>query len=288
MSFKYINPGYSVGDLVGTTTTDNNYDTGMRMKINNKNFILPAGTKSVYVSFQANFSHYYNEYLSCCAYTTGGGNKTGAKYIGSYDSGAGVDYYYVNNAKNEIQAALIDEIGRGYLEIVSDATNGVFRGYVNGKVKFEFTGNVMNGLDIEYLNFDSSRISSIIISDEPFPITEKMVKVTAANTTGTMTANSDGSYTATEAGQSIMQTIDAAALEQKIGVGNTITGIALIGSPAYYDGDGLSKIAAMKGEEEKAEVNLSTNTTNNALASWKDNISQGNLSNISFGWKAKA
>lgn len=285
MSFKYINPGYSVGDLVGTTTTDNNYDTGMRMKINNKNFILPAGTKSVYVSFQAFRGWSNSNYLSCLAYTNGGQNKTGANYIYAAKNR---DEYYVNNTQNNMTLTLDDEIGRFYLEIVSDATNGVLRGYVNGKVKFGFTGNVMNGLDIEYLNFDATKISSIIISDEPFPIAEKMVKVTAANTTGTMTANSDGSYTATEAGQSIMQTIDAAALEQKIGVGNTITGIALVGSPAYYDGEGLTKIAAMKGEEEKAEVNLSTNTTNNALASWKDNISQGNLDNISFGWKAKA
>lgn len=285
MSFKYINPGYSVGDLAGTTTTDNNYDTGMCFQVDNKNFSLPAGTKTAYISFQAFRGHANSNYLSCFAYSNGGKNKTGANYPYSYQNR---DEYYVNNTRNDTALTIDEEMGRFYLEIVSDTTNGILRGYVNGKLKFEFTGNVMNGLDIEYLTFDANKISSIIISDEPFPIAEKMVKLQAANTTATMTANSDGSYTATEAGQTVMQTIDTAALEQKIGAGNTITGIALVGSPAYYDGDGLSKIAAMKGEEEKEDVNLGTATTNNVLASWKDNISQGSLSNLSLGWKAKA
>lgn len=149
-------------------------------------------------------------------------------------------------------------------------------------------GDDFSQVSLTLNNTKFNGIGELIISDEYFPPSEKIIALPVANTTTDMTDNGDGSYTATAEGQTLMQTIDTAQLLTQIGEGNTLTGFALIGNPAYYDGDGLSRLASMRGSTEKENVALPTDTAGKILSSWSDNVPQTDFANLSLGWKAKA
>ena len=281
MSFKYINPGFNIGNLATIpmkTTTDKNYSGGVYLAFDtNINWYLPKPIKTIFVSVGTNNKRNANIFFY--------GTKTG---INITDNGTAE--VFVNNSK-VITYNRENGFITYYIKIISHAENGEITILENGIEKFSFTGNVMQGADITYMNigglYGQRHFANFIISDEYFPPSEKIIALPVANTTATMTDNGDGSYTADEVGESVMQTIDAAKLTQAIGEGNTFTGFSLIGNPAYYDGAGMTHLGAMKGETVKESVALPTNTDGKILASWSDNVKQADIANLSLGWKAQ-
>jgi len=285
MSFKYINPGFNTGVLktmTQYTDNDSKYSGGVYLKGDGL-FYLPGGVKSLYLSFVAQNVH------SCtvCAYDGSDGKETGFYCDGANN----IARLNKTNAKSMLRGD-VDLIVSWYVKIISDSANGEFVLMQDGVAVYEYTGNVMNGADISRIKFSCSlnnhrTIANLIISDEYFPPSEKIIALPVANTTATMADNGDGSYTADEVGETVMQTIDAAKLTQAIGEGNTLTGFSLIGNPAYYDGTELTHLGAMKGETVKESVALPTNTDGKILASWSDNVKQADIANLSLGWKAQ-
>ena len=56
----------------------------------------------------------------------------------------------------------------------------------------------------------------------------------------------DGNYEATAANQEILQSVDVAALSTQYGVDSRVTGISLIGNPAYRTAEGLCALTAIE------------------------------------------
>jgi len=286
MSFKYINPGIAHRSMINNYT-NTNYYSGLCLANGSFSVDLPPDTKEVYVLFQG----YVRGFGSASQHVyakNGSGLKTGLWN----DGNTGADTYMLNNQTFSSRYQLITNTFHViFLHIVSDSSAGVFTSLINGQSAVNRTGiNVLNGEDITQIGFESGydmSFSGIIISDEPISPAERVCALPVSATNTTMQDNGNGTYTATAAGQTVMQTVDAASLAATIGEASKITGICAIVNPAYYDGDGLSSIKAMKGEAEQGSFALSTDTTGAASASWKENdISISDLGRMNLGWKS--
>ena len=89
-------------------------------------------------------------------------------------------------------------------------------------------------------------ISNLIISDTEIHKREQVVFLPVSTTETTMTARSDGKYTANADGQQILQSIDTSSLIADYGADSQIKGIAVIGNPAYRTAEGLSQLTALE------------------------------------------
>jgi len=295
MSFKYINPGYAklLNDVfTQNTNASRNPESGGLNIIGNSNvnaiLPIPAATKTLYMSFGLYRTGWGNN-CDFLAVNAAGLKKTGL----SMSDHLGVERYVINGSSTQLSKlySLNNTYNKYHIKIVSHATEGVLQIIFNGQHIVNLTNqNIMDGDDITGVYFSMSwdaYVSNIIISDEPISPTEKIIALPVSATTTDMQDNGDGTYTATEAGQTVMQTVDAASLAATIGEASKITGICAIVNPAYYDGDGLSSIKAMKGEAEQGSFALGTDTTGAASASWKENdISIADLGRMSLGWKS--
>ena len=289
MSFKYINAGN--GKLISsvfsvkTDKTYNPYNSNQSFT-GNGTMTLDAPTKKLYVKAGFALTGTLARGLKLVAQNQSSSKRTGISLYNPF-----CPIINGNNGSNFNAEYSTQKYYEFLIEIVSDATNGVLKIIFDSKLIFSYEGNVMDGDDITSLYFslsynDCIYLSNLIVSDEPIRIAEKIISLPIASTTATMADNGDGSYTATEVGQSVMQTIDTAALEQEIGKGNVITGIQLVGNPAYFEGDGLTTVQAMRGDVVKAEKALEVDTDGTVTAGWAESIGQDYIGNLQLGWKA--
>lgn len=292
MSFKYINPGFNVGDFTqagaGRAKAVSDYTSSGKSLYAKATYTVPEPSKTMYASFSMTISGsvYATDGFSCFMYDINKGNKTGAFFAGTIDA-------YTNGSKVESKP-ITSSLKRFYhMEIKSGETDGEIRIFEDGVLKYEATGiNVMNGENIGFIEMYSRNIdvcySDLIFSNEYFPVSERVIALPIAETTSTMTDNGDGSYTATEADQTILQTVDVEKLKESIGEGNTITGFAIVGNPAYYSGDEITTIAGIRNGIVKASAPLGTTDTSIAMMSWGEKITQENLGAAPIGIKAQA
>ena len=292
MSFKYINPGFNTGDFAqagaGRAKAVSDYASAGKSLYAKATYTVPEPSKTVYASFSmiATSSSYVTDGISCYMYDINKGNKTGISIAGTTDT-------YVNGNKADSKP-VPSSLKRFYhMEIKSGETDGEIRIFEDGVLKYEATGiNVMNGENIGFIEMYSRNIdicySDLIFSNEYFPPSERVIALPIAETTSTMTDNGDGSYTATEADQTILQTVDVEKLKESIGEGNTITGFAIVGDPAYYSGEEITTIAGIRNGIVKASTSLGTADTSIAMMSWGEKITQENLGAAPIGIKAQA
>jgi len=106
----------------------------------------------------------------------------------------------------------------------------------------------------------------------------------------TMTADGSGGYTASAAGQQILQSIDTASLIADYGADSQIKGIAVIGNPAYRTAEGLAYLTALEknGETLTEYGTKETNKSRTAgvIDSRAVSVTLADLGNHKFGWKA--
>lgn len=103
--------------------------------------------------------------------------------------------------------------------------------YMNGAIQCYSWSN-------KYVTIMSSSelllISGIIISDTAFDKRTRLVQAPVAGIESEkMTRTADGSYIATDAGQTLLQHLDMEALAASYGGNSHVTGVAVIGNPAY-------------------------------------------------------
>ena len=89
-------------------------------------------------------------------------------------------------------------------------------------------------------------LSNLIFSDEAINPKEQVVILPVKETQTNMTDCGDGSYEATAAKQELLQTVDVAALSAQYGADSHVTGISLIGNPAYRTAEGLCALTAIE------------------------------------------
>ena len=137
---------------------------------------------------------------------------------------------------------------------------------------------------------EEALFSNIIISDKEIGEKEQVAVLPVSATDTDMTANGDGSYTATEEGQHFFQSFDAASLIDAYGGASNVTGIYIAGKPAYATGSELTKAVACGGKDG-AMADISTTTlkmdsTATALIGGRVSMTLGDLQGYKFGWKA--
>mgnify|MGYP006872999315 CR=1 FL=1 len=290
MAYLYINPGH--GNLFPSKTqqsyatqTSSTYTrTGVAFGLCGTCYLPdpPVGTKEIWAKFDnyagANTNDGYFTVSSAtktCQVRTGGATKT----------------VWVNNANKGTFVASI--LGYVLVHLISDATNGLFEVYERGVLGFTFSGNVLGGEDITSLSFTalyaSIQYSNIIVSDTEIDKTENVITLPVSATDATMTDNGDGSYSASSAGEYVKQTVDKASLKQTYNADKTIiTGVALAGRPAYYDGEGLYHMEALADNTVLSEEELTANDgAYSIISATSVSCSIDELAN-QYGWRAKA
>ena len=181
----------------------------------------------------------------------------------------------------------------GYSEqgLYSITINGVEVFKRNRTVRFVQSDSYAVPSDVVafYSRNEKALFSNIIVSDTPVGCKDQVGILPVMETDTDMTANDDGSYTATAAGQRFIQTIDAEALINTYGGASHVSGLYISGNPAYTTGAELTKAIACGGKEtlsDIASVTLSTDNTAKTLIGGAVSMTLEDLRGYRFGWKA--
>ena len=141
-----------------------------------------------------------------------------------------------------------------------------------------------------YSRTEDILISNFILSDEEVSPREQVIMLPVQATQTNMTDCGDGSYEATAANQEILQTVDVATLLTQYDTDSRVTGISLLGNPAYRTAEGLCALTAI----EKSGGNVTTygrhiaeqNPTSIVMDGRKTSLRISELSERQFGWRA--
>ena len=300
MAFKYINPGYaellSVKD--GVTVTGEQYSkTGV-------SFWQPTYYKGLNLSevppeLYGRFDMYIKD-------TEKGGNAKLSFAIGSYKIIEAEKFRSTwkirGNNNNEMlvtgDAVRVKAICTVWFHVRAGENNdGVFHAMIDEREVCNkrkehigyLTNSDANTIAILTKN-DDILISNLILSDEGISPREQVITLPVKETQTNMTDCGDGSYEATAANQEILQTVDVAALSAQYGADSRVTGISLIGNPAYRTAEGLCALTAI----EKSGGNITEygrhiveqNSTSTVMDTQSASMTIAELSDRQFGWRA--
>lgn len=297
MSFKYINPGYAnLLDVEGGTTVE-----GMQYSKTGLSFWQANGNGGIVLAespaeFYAKFDVYLksSENLDVWGYLTSGTNDGisvrgyGKKWIVNGIINGSVRFsdseHVVKDAVNSIWVHVREgNPGESILRVLVN-------GYEIGNLA---TGNIyFYGRKNICISSDSDKLlmSSIIISDMEISLKEQVIALPVMETETDMTDRSDGSYLATAEGQHILQKVDVTRLIEDYGGDSEVTGLALVGNPAYRTAEGLSSMTAISKDgdviTEYGSYELKTGSSAGILDSRSVSIKISDLSGLRFGWKA--
>ena len=132
--------------------------------------------------------------------------------------------------------------------------------------------------------------SNIILSDTVIDPREQVILLPSTTVETTMEDSGNGMYTATSPGQILLQTVDTAALAATYGEESQVTGIALVGNPAYRTAEGLCALTALeKNGETVTEYGrhvLKEQPPGGIVDSRAVSLRLAELTGRKFGWKA--
>ena len=150
------------------------------------------------------------------------------------------------------------------------------------------TYNYQNYNYCEYFPF-----SSIIISDEYISPNERIISLPVGNTITDFDSLPSGLYTADTASETLLQSVNVNSLIQQYGSDTNVTGIALIGNPAYQVDDVVGNLTALTKQNnvvtDHDKLTLSTDTDAMIVSSFAIDTSTtiADLANMQFGWRAE-
>ena len=318
MAFRYINPGYVVGLNTSSEATQvvgfNYSDTGVA-------FSQIASYGGILISdfnqgddFWAKFDCYIPENISSEFYclipfsSTASGISVmipaGAENIHYIYAVRGAAYYtmisgtakYLNIKRGGINTFTFHAVYDLTFKYSSES-NSLIEVFFNGNKFISLPGNGFyyrsDGANYVRLYGDNSVFfSNIILSNEEISPKEQIIALTADTTFTDMTAGENGIYVADAANQSLLQTVDIDELIATYGASSAVTGISLIGNPAYKTATGL---AALTGISKSSDIviahdtiNLSDDTNSMIMDSWGlSGVTIADLEDMQFGWKVK-
>ena len=300
MSFKYINPGYAelLSVSGGTTVTGEQYSkTGVSFwqPTYYKGLNLSEVPSELYGKFDMYIKNSENADRARFSIAIGGykiieaetfwskwkirGNNNNNTLVAGEEvrvKAISTVWFHIKPGQNNdgLFHAVIDE-----LEVCNKSD--AYVGYLtNSDAK---TISILSGTD-EIL------ISNLILSDEEISPREQVIMLPIQATQTNMTDCSDGSYEATAANQEILQTVDVAALSAQYGADSRVTGISLLGNPAYRTAEGLCALTAL----EKSGGNVTTygrhildqNPASIIMDGRAASMTIGELAGRQVGWRA--
>lgn len=327
MSFKYINPGYAKflnsTSSAGETTDSTKTKTGIGFynTASNTGFTLKEFPSTG--EFWAKFDLYIPEITDGGTYCYAPGGYQNGIWISpqsiSWRSNTRVTVYACYNNGSYTQMAVADGAdniletlgiklnavntflmrvkygasGTGFIDLTIN--NKTLDRFQNGNISYSSTSNKDV---IMYTNVGGSTtffLSNIIFSDEEINPKEQIIRLTAGTTEGTMTYDSEtGIYTASALNQNLLQSVNVNSLIDTYGSDSKVTGIVLIGNPAYRTGEEISNLTSLQKANgtttEKETFSLSTDSDSAIVSAWQTatDTTIADIGNMQFGWRAGA
>lgn len=288
MSFLYLNPGYgnlfdNISQTPFTQSTSVGSKTGLCFhSCGQREIIFPTPLDEVWAKVDIYIVREWQQMRICIQ-----GNS---KYADFYMPN-NTDYYQVRvNGSNKFgQYTTRNEWLTVLMHVKSGVSDGVYEFWLNGVKLFSFVGDVL-GQELATKFFiisdgDKKQFSQIIVSDSPIKWTENVIVLPTSISTN-MTDTGDGTYSATNSGEYIKQTIDVNALRNSYPDNTVITGICVAGRPAYHDGEGIDVMQAIEGDTVFGECQLSYNENISITYGKRVNMPISTVSGT-YGWKAK-
>ncbi len=322
MAFRYINPGYGVWlNDSAVSTIENNFTynpdhgisftkTATSITDENKIVVSQPFTTDIYVKFNMYVGNYFPTGFYLGAKST---NSTKLEYscmglhmrsgyvylfagLPDYVTGAkiitlsspGIEKNSLNKIQFHIHRG--EDAASSFGEITINETtttkqfteDNYYRTFSDEKAFF-----------ILFPASDSYRpyISELIVSDESISSREKIIALPISGIQTDMTAGENGIYIANAADQILLQTPDIAALSEEYGADSKVTGISLVGNPAYKTGTALTTSTAFSKADsvitEHGTCDLSDDTDAVIQDGWSlSDTTLADLQNMQFGWKA--
>lgn len=299
MSFRYINPGYSalINSLANPTeatdTTLTQTGVGYYCCSSSYGITLPdvnSNTTDLWIKFYAYLPSDGSEIrvllpgVSAGLYVSAG---SGGHTIGYY---RGSSLYHSFTGKEIISGAINPIwVHFAYGNLIEAKINDLNYSYNQYMVTYES----FYPKDVRiYSNSANVVFSGIIISDEELSPKEQIVFLPVSATETAMTSDGNGLYTANATGQTLLQNVTVNSLISEFGSDSKVTGIALVGNPAYRTGTVLSSFTAITKQNniitEHGAISLSDNTDTviwNAFSTASD-TTIADFQNIQLGWRA--
>ena len=228
-------------------------------------------------------------------YTMGNSHNTlatGSITNGTVESNCGIKLNSINSVQMHVHYGAASS---AYADIcINNKKNFRSENYNNKAISYN--ANVFNKQCLFYTysqtSADDTPISNIILSNEEINIKETIIALPISANETDMTFDSDtGIYTANAANQTLMSAVNTDYLVNEYGSDSAVTGIALIGNPAYKTANGLTSLTAQSKENNVISdietISLDDDTSAMILASQKiSNKTITDLQNVQFGWKA--
>ena len=295
MSFKYINPGYAeLLDVSGGTTiqdtTRSKTGVAFWQPTRNKGINLAGIPAELYGKFDVYLPSGTgldaSLYITFCGYC--------GVQVSGYSREWTVSGYYAGSSCFSNKAQVIyDAVNTIWFNAKPSNAGDCLTIKVNGVEIGKKTGISFSTTN-RYIEICSKSrlapISNLILSDTEIHPREQVVTLPVKATETTMTANGDGSYTASAANQQIMQSVDVDALLAEYGENSEIRGIAIMGNPAYRTAEGLAYLTALEDDGTTVtEIGTSEarqDTANIVMQGYARNVKLPALAGYKFGWRA--
>ncbi len=311
---RYINPGYAefLDADIGATVEGITY--------NPDNGVALYQTK---VSEGVNFSASMKEfYAKCDVYIPRIADLPS-------DTFAKIGFLNLSGSRNEFNGLLLYKYSSSYIYIWAVVGNSNDNYVSSGAVKVNFGGvnnfyihykakgeNTLDGEYKIYLNgsqilsakekwvymdkvnklvihsvSEKCLISNIIMSDAKVSMRERVTAVPLVNPVTDMTAGEDGTYLAEAAGQKILSTADVASLISEYGGASQVTGVAIVGKPAYRTAEGLTTLTGISKADGAEQVEhgtrkLKQSETAGAIDCYAVDATIADMAGMQLGWKA--
>ena len=310
---RYMNPGFKdwfsvIGDSSSLTETTDTSKTKTGIAFYNtkafSNYIqfdYPAN-KEIWVKFDfyagSSFLYFGEPYNS--SYRTlwnglyfyfNGATTDLSKYVGGNN-------YSVKSFNNLEKGLKINAVNSALLHFKwADSTNGFMDLQINNYVFDRIEDVNLTPLhDRAKISFETSSnknsISNVIISDEEISIKEQIVELPITSIQSDMTFDSDTEiYTAIAANQSLLASVNVADLIGDFGSTSKVTGVTMVGNPAYRTAEGLSSLTSISKKNntvtEYGAVNIPTDS--NTVVTHSFNVATdttiADLQSMQLGWK---
>lgn len=312
MSFRYVNPGYVYlldSDVTATQITGNTYSkTGVAFTQTNSDAGVTIPQFAEGDDFWAKFDVYIPDNVnSNFIFSSPSTYKAGleasfypynssriCQLYADFRNGAGMKAIVAGQP--EVVGIKLGDVNSFAVHVVyGDASTALVEVFANKERYY------LDGYSIAYstsyppiaklyaTNTDI-KFSSVIFSDTEISPKEQAIALPISATATDMTAGENGMYTATAAGQTLLQTPDITALAQQFSSESKITGIQVVGNPAYKTSTGLETMIGLSKSgtvtTEHGSYTLGTDSTALVMDGWGlSGVTLNDLPNMQFGWK---
>lgn len=316
MSFRYVNPGYVYlldSNVTATQITGNTYSrTGVAFTQTNLNAGVTIPQFKQGDDFWAKFDVYISGNITNKFYCfVNNVKKNGFSLAVSNPDNyplSGNDcsaFYRWNGSDSQFSSSHHSQIG-----VIPNAVNSFVMHIKHGDsatalIEVFINGNEFTSVTSGAMTYSSSyptkvllyatdanvKFSNVIFSDTEISPKEQAIALPISATATDMTADENGMYTAATAGQTLLQTPDITALAQEFSGKSKITGIQVVGNPAYKTSTGLETMIGLSKSgnvtTEHGSYTLGADSTALVMDGWGlSGVTLNDLPNMQFGWKA--